>query len=160
MRRELCFTVPMTNQAHGQMLLVPRMLWFSMLVACGFFFFIQFMKNGLSTDLNSSDIVRPDVLLFVVMGLVNAVASWILPKLIAKAACKKLPPVRNEAEVLKRAFAPLIIRLALAEAVTLMGFVAAEMQSKTIIMLPFMLITLMIFLLSFPTYAFLRDLQR
>lgn len=150
----------MKNQAHAQMLLVPKMLWFAMLFSCGLLLFIQFSRYEFSTDLSMDDILRPDVLLFVVMGFMNAFASWFLPKLIAKASGKKLPPPQNEGDVLKRAIAPFIIRLALAEAVTLMGFAAANLQEKSLLMLPFVFITLMIFLLSFPSYAFLRDLQR
>lgn len=151
----------MHKQNSNQVLLVARVLWFAMLIAPFLFFVILFIQfGGANLIFSFTDYLQPQILLFCVIALMNFGLSIVLPKLIVRTAAKNLPQPKNENEVVQLAFPAFVIRLAFAEAISVLGFVAANLGQKAVLITPFMLLTLVIFVLSFPKYSFFRDLQR
>jgi hypothetical protein len=59
---------------------------------------------------------------------------------------------------LQRSFSLFIVRLALFEAIALLGFVAALLRTNVVLYLPFLLLSLAGLLISSPTEALLKNL--
>ncbi len=146
------------TQESGNPIFVAKMLWGLMFFTPVIFFIILYSQYGMgSGSFEREDFEQPQVLMFVILALANATASWFLPTFILRSVAKKLPAAKSEDELFKRSFPPYIISLALAEAVSLMGFVAANMIEKTMLIIPFVLLTATIFLARFPTNTLFRN---
>lgn len=143
------------------LILIAQTVWGLMFFTPVILFFILYSQYGMGSGvLIQEDFVEPQVLMLAILALANASMSWFFPAFILRSVAKKMPAAESERELLKRSFPPYVVSLALAEAVSVMGFVASHMTEKTIVMVPFVLLMAVIFLARFPTYALFRNWHR
>lgn len=134
------------------------MLWFALLMSSLMMVGVLASQHGIDEAvLSSEDLWRADVLVFCIMGGINFVVSFFIPKLLTRLNPQFKQYPENEDILLKLSFLPFLLRLALAEAVTIFGFIAAMSVGKTLLVLPFFGLTLMVFFLSFPRYELFRS---
>ncbi len=91
------------------------------------------------------------------MGLLSAVMAFILPNVIGKSGAKELP--KSSSSTVKTAspniwLVRLVLRVALLEMATLMGFAVAVMTKQSELMMPFLFVTLIGAAMSSPEQFF------
>ncbi len=138
----------------------PKIVWFALVLSQFLYVFIA-AQNGGEWDLSSVGI-GPDftdqtqgTLAIVAFG--NFVLAWIIPEFVLKSIRPKLAANLSPQAVLRSAFAPLIMRLAILESVTLLGFVIAYLSHQPAKILPFMALSLTGFIKCFPTEDRMRS---
>lgn len=127
----------------------------------GILFLILFAQIGIEDgELGVGDFFRPATIILSIIAAANAVMSWFFPLFALTSLAKKFPSTNTDKDYLSRSFVPFVISLAFAEAVSLMGFVAALMIQKAILMLPYMLVATLIFLLRYPSLSLFQQWNR
>jgi hypothetical protein len=148
-------------QRGSNQLFVMRLLWSAMLVSQGTFLFILSTQYPFRPEeLELSDFSSAQPMVFIFMALLNAGIGYALPRFLVRGAIRMRGVPKNEAEVFKITFAPLILRLALTESIALLGFLSATQLQKTAAILPFLFVSAGLFIIYFPSYPKLRDLTR
>lgn len=138
----------------NQVILVARLVWVAMLASVGALFFVAQMDEAKQTppvSLSYAEIFSDQMIqMLFIQGVVLALAAFFLPKVIGKRG------TGGDSKVSK-GFVALVIRLALAEAVQIMGLVGALTLHTSMVMHPFSAISILLILISFPTQELLED---
>lgn len=124
---------------------IMRGIWFMLLLSSCLICWLAYndeVVNGVNVpfDLIVGD--RINQVLFA-QSIFLTILCFILPKFIGRYT---KGPSRTA-----RGFAPLIVRLSFAEAISILGFVCSIRIHSTTVMIPFAGLSLLLFLLSFPT---------
>lgn len=125
----------------------------------GFLAILATSKGLYPEQLSADDFARAEFFIFAFMAIINAVVGYMLPKFLVKGSLRGRT-LKNEVEVLQVTFPAMIIRLAIIEAVSLFGFVAAMQAEKGAMIFPFTFLAILLFLLSYPRYELLRSWTR
>ncbi len=127
-------------------LMVPRLQWAAILLTTVTFFFL------LQSDSIGDNSAEPNGLMLplTLVAAINWVLAWILPEFLLRAKIRKMSrPLDVRAAMMGPYPIFLILRLALAESVCVLGFVLAQ-QSGRETYYPFWAAGALIMVLSFP----------
>ncbi|MEO5667849.1 MAG: hypothetical protein ABIR96_07320 [Bdellovibrionota bacterium] len=97
----------------------------------------------------SSPISNAQILPFYAVALVDVAASFIVPRMLYRSLLKqgtKFP-----------IYTPYIVRLALTEAIGLLGFVAGTMMTSFTVAIPFFVVSILLYLKMFPSDSRFRE---
>ncbi len=142
------------NPDPKQTIFVARIVWAAMVVSVGTIYFIAYMDETKQEELVSMSYAEifsnQMVQMLFLQAIIIAGAAFFLPKIISK---------RNPGSSSKvtKGFVGLIIRLALAESVQILGLVGYFSLHTTMVMHPFTAISVLLMLISFPTQELLED---
>jgi Mg2+/Co2+ transporter CorB len=129
------------TQSKENPLLVIRLIWGGLVASILAYAFLAEQAAGPMIPGLTLDFDHPTHLALSVMSIVMVVMSVILPKRIAAQA---------QTKSLNNAFAPLIVRMAILEAITIFGLVLS-FTDEVNHMMPFVSTTLIGFFMNFPT---------
>lgn len=147
--------------SSSRLIFASQLIWWALLMGQGILFLILFAQIGIEDgELGVGDFFRPATIILSIIAAANAVMSWFFPLFALTSLAKKFPSTNTDKDYLSRSFVPFVISLAFAEAVSLMGFVAALMIQKAILMLPYMLVATLIFLLRYPSLSLFQQWNR
>jgi hypothetical protein len=140
---------------------VFKIIWFALFCSIGLFVFLAATSAPLSFPNLVGDVsAQPVVFVFALMAIVNILVALQLPALILKIEIKKRGVPSTDDQILKLAFMPYVIRLALYEAAVLFGFLGSIFLKNSAFMLPIAVLVLVLFLLSRPEIATLKRMMR
>src|SRR5688572_19683461 len=92
-------------------LFTMRVLWAAMFFTQFTFLGILAVNKGVRPeDLSVGDFARAEFLIFALMGIINAIVGYLLPKFLVKGSLRGRV-LKNEVEVLQVTFPAMIIRL-------------------------------------------------
>jgi len=135
-----------------------RVIWGALLVSLGMYFFVAVKKQPTPFvfDLSAANPQNMVEMIISGMAVVMVALAFVLPNLFLNRAKKSVNSQTDVRQMAKYYFVPFIVRLALLESCTLYGFAMSFMRRDAMIMLPFVLISVVGYLMSFPTEAGIR----
>jgi F0F1-type ATP synthase membrane subunit c/vacuolar-type H+-ATPase subunit K len=140
-------TTPQAPQ--NQNIMTMKLLWGAMTFSTVMYFYVLSMRPAPETPLPEG--FPPAVLPFAVLAVLLFLASMLLPAILLKAAAAKVKsPSPSTPEVLTASFTPFIVRVALAEAICVLGLVVA-MEHGLPTFYPFWAASLLALGAAFPT---------
>ena len=136
-----------------------KIIWFALLLSNLMLVFVA------STILRPGEAPAEIGFLRVIFGmiaLINATLAFVLPKIFLRIQSKRMPidPSGPLEKIVVQVGTGLVIRLALLESVTLMGFVLATVSHNLPSMFPFAGFAIFGVLANYPTESKVRDLAR
>jgi len=108
------------------------------------------------TSANVSSFMAEDYLpgghthsIMTITGLVALIFAYVLPRFLFRVAHTR----QNGAPTLRDLWVPWILRMALAESVSLLGFILGLSSNSLDVAMPFFAVTILVYLLHFPSEA-------
>jgi hypothetical protein len=135
-----------------------RVIWGALLVSLGLYVFVAVQKQPTPFVFNLSAANPQNMVEMVISGMavLMVALAFVLPNMFLIRAKKSVGPQTDVRQMARYYFVPFIVRLALLESCTLYGFAMSFMRRDAMIMLPFVLISIVGYLMSFPTEAGIR----
>jgi hypothetical protein len=108
---------------------------------------------------NEQITTNPVFLILGVLALAHVPLAWFIPKILWKQRAKTLPESdrTTDAVLLEAYFTGFIVRLALLEAVCVIGFVGSIIAHRSSLILPFLGVSAAGFVVNFPTKTHIRS---
>ncbi len=134
-------------------ILIARIVWVAMLFSVATFYFVAQMDEAAKTavvpetyaEIFSNQMIQ----IIFLQAIVIAGAAFFLPKIVGRRG--------QTGSKLQKGFVALVVRLALSEAVAIFGLVSYFMIHTSKVMHPFLAISVLLILISFPTQELLED---
>ena len=136
-------------------LMMLKTIWGFMFLSLFFYTYLTFFLIGEANVSLSNDL---EVQVFYLLGTVLLLSSSIVPRMILKPLIQTFQNESlNDEAIYKMYFSPFVLKIVLLELITLLGFLLSVTNKKNII-IPFVIISVVGFVLCYPTRARIRDL--
>lgn len=146
------------QNSDSQIVIVPKVLWLAMTSSQVMMAVMSVSQNPFDMGAIKSDLLEtPQTQFFVGLAALNFILSWVIPKIILKTTTKSFEVSQGERSLFKVCFPAFIVRMALAESITLFGFVLSAQIKNAAILVPFISVAMLVTFLTFPTDLLFRS---
>ena len=133
-------------------------MWLAMISSQVMMVVLSITQSPFQIDEIKNDLLEtPQTQFFLGTATLNFILAWVLPRIILKTSQKNYDPNLGEKTLLKTCLVPFLVRLAMAESVTLLGFVLSSQVKNAAILLPFVAAAMLIMFLTYPSGLLFRS---
>jgi hypothetical protein len=151
------------NDKSSTLIQTAKILWFGFLSTPLLMLIVAWIVAAPQQDAlpSSGSVSDPIFLIFCLIAVVDFVLAQNLHRFVnSSRGTQSSASSQGEAVDLRKGYSLFIVRLALFEAIALLGFVAALLRTNVLLYIPFLLLSLAGLLISSPSEALLRHLAR